>query len=385
MQSRSRALDTNQYFGYVYTVSGGVEEILGHKSTKVKELLCEDFYKKQRRLDGTGLPPTDALITSHFRDPLCMNRNTLTFRFVNHPVENDGFTSVAGFDSVRPARGTVARVNENRDLALELLAATNPWRYEFSIPVAIKELADMGALFKLAAKTFAGFAGGAYLNYKFGWQQFVRDLKTLGDITTAIERRIKELKSLERRGGLRRKVHLRSKSSDYLNTNSLLQSAWGVTIRAEVRGRYQCQTHGTVRWRFSPGYDQDLDKLQTFNSAVRKVFDLEALDSQTVWNLIPFSWLADYFVNMSAYLGAHAGGGTIEPYDICIVRKCKSRFRQQVFQKPTTITLSGGGRYGRDLYERDVVTLSSLAFPSVGLLNRHQLLIIAALLASFKR
>lgn len=385
MIPRSRAKNSSQYFGYVYTMSGGSQEILGHKSVNVLESLCDDYTKKERRVDGTGLPPTNCSITSHFRDPLCMNRKTLTFRFVNHPVENVGSTSVAGFNSVRPAPGTSLRTTENRDLALELLAATNPWRYEYSIPVSIKELADMGLLFKFAARTFAGFVGGAYLNYKFGWKQFLDDLRTLGDLTTSIERRIREIKSLERKGGLRRNIHLRSKGSNYLNPDSLLQSAWGVTIRAKVTGRYVCETRGTVRWRWSPGYDRDLDKLRVVNLAIRKVLDLGAPDSQTVWNLIPFSWLADYFVNMSAYFGAHEGSGVIEPYDICIVRRCKSRFKQEVYSKPSTISLTGSGRYGRDLYERDVVTLSSLSLPSAGFLSKNQLLTIAALIASFKR
>lgn len=381
MDQRVRSKVTHVYFGYVYLDTG---EVMGHKYVDILELDSLDFWHKKVRKDGS-LPPSDCEITEHFRDPLCMNRNTTTFRFVNHPVSNVGSTSVAGFNSVRPARGSSARISENRELALELLAATNPLRSEFSVPVAIKELVDIGTLFKIAASSFAAMVGGSYLNYKFGWEQFLRDLKTLSNITVAIERRIKEFDSLSKHGGLRRKMNLRSKSSDYLNPSSTLQSAWGVSITAKVVGKYNCQTYGTVRWRIREGYDKNLFKLQSFNKAVSLVFDLGQLDSQTVWNLVPFSWLVDYFVDMNTYFGAHETKGILEPYDICIVRKSKSRFSQKVLTKPSSITLSGSGRYGRNLMERDVVTVSSLSLPSIGLLSSNQMLILAALIASFKR
>jgi len=384
MATRTRTFSKTGIGGTVVNAQNG--DVLGTANVVYEEKLCEDEWKKKARADGS-LPPSNCLITDHFRDPYMMHRSTgVSFWFYNHPVTNVGTTSVAGFDSVRPARGTTARTNENRTLALELLATTNPYRSEYSVLVSIKELLDLGALFKLSAKTFSGFAGGAYLNYKFGWQQFVRDLSTLHGITTVIERRIKEFQSLAKKGGLRRNgVHLRAKSAEYYNAESVLQSAWNVNIRAEVTGTYQCQTLGSVRWRLKPGYDKSLHKLRAFNHAVKQVLDLRELNPQTVWNLIPFSWLVDYFVDISSYFGAGLASGIVEPYDICIIRRCKSRFRQKITTKPASITLTGSGYYGRNLMERDVVTLSSLTLPGISLLNESQMLTITALLASFKR
>lgn len=384
MDFRTRSKQNEVYLGEVYTTSHGYHETLGVGTSVLENGDAEDYWHKKAREDSS-LPPSPCWITSHFREPLCMNRNTLTFRFTNHPVSDQGTASVNDLDYVRHPRSSPARFAENDALTQVLLERTNPFRPEFSIPVALKELVDVGTLFKIAAKSFSSFVGGTYLNYKFGWVQFVRDLKTLHGITEALESRIKEFKSLSMQGGVRRKVQLGYKEVPYFLAAKTIQSSWGVTIKADVSGDRNCRIHGTVRWRFKPGVDIKLDRLQQFNAAVSKVFDLGQLDSQTVWNLIPFSWLVDYFIGLDTYFGANLGEGVIEPYDICIVRTAESKFTQKVVLKPSTITLTGSGHYGRKEYSRDVWTKGSYPIVAVWPLSTGQMATIAALAASFKR
>jgi hypothetical protein len=386
MEARTRLLSTTSVFGEVYTVENGYHETLGVSSKVVQSNRCWDFHKKKKRSDGS-LPTSDCDISKAYSNPLFMNRSTGFFRFSNYAVDF-GPVAVSELNTVRPPRNSSARNAENGVLALQLLAATNPNRDEFSIPVFAKELIELSSLFKFAAKSFVGFVGGAYLNYKFGWTQFLRDIQTLHKITTAIERRIKEFKSLELKGGLRRsRVHLMSKASSWDALNVTLHSSWGVTLRCKVRGRNVCQTTGSVRWRYKPGYDNNLYKLQGFNHAVRAVLDLDSggLDSKTVWNMIPFSWLIDYFVDLNTYLGAHAGGVAIEPYDICIVRRGRSRYTEVVTTKPDSISISGPTQRGVDIIERDMVSVGSLSLPTVSILSGWELVTVAALFASFKR
>lgn len=314
-----------------------------------------------------------------------MTRSNLTFRFDSFAVADQGSVSDVDLNTIRSPKGSTARVNENAVLTQELLARTNPFRSEFSIPVAMKELVDMGTLFKLSAKSFANLGGSAYLNYKFGWQQFHRDVQALHAITKTIESRIKEIKSLSKHGGVRRKIKLQTTRSNYSESNRPIQSAYNVSVRADVAGTLSCEIHGTVRWRWKPGFDVDLEKLQYFNIAVAKVFDLESPDPQTVWELIPWSWLADYFVGLSSYFGAHLGEDIIEPYDICIVRRTITKYQFSPVSKPSSITLSGSGQFGMTEYDRDVVTRGSFPAVRTGFLSRNQILIIAALIASFKR
>lgn len=385
MALRTRTRTFSGFPGFVISNSGpGSGNILSTATPVLEEWKCEDSYKKKARADSS-LPPSSCVITKHFRDPYLMNGNGAGVKFVNHVVANPGTTSEGGFDSVRPSKGSSARNSENATLALELLAATNPFRTEFSVPVAIKELIDVTSLFKLSAKSFSSMVGGMYLNYKFGWVQFVRDIKTLHEITTVIERRIKEFDSLERKGGLRRNVRLRTKSATYYNASSTIQSSWGVLLNAQVHGEYACETRGSVRWRLKPGVVSRLDKLSAFNLAVSQVFDLGELDPQTVWNMIPFSWLVDYFVDMNSAFGAVLGDNIVEPYDVCIIRKCRSRFQQRRSKTFSGGTLAGSGRYGRDTYDRDVITSFDFPTPTLSLLSFDRVVTLAALLAVFRR
>lgn len=385
METRTRTRTFSGFPGTVVSNSGpGKGEVLNTSTPILEEWLCNDSWKKKVRSDGS-LPPASCVISKHFRDPYLMNGSGAGVLFFNHPVANLGTTSEGGFDNVRPSKGSSARNSENNALALELLASTNPFRTEFSAPVAIKELIDVTSLFRLSSKTFAGLVGGNYLNYKFGWKQFAQDVKTLHGITTVIERRIKEFDSLTKKGGLRRKMNLRSKSYDYYNASSTLQSSWGVVLTAKVYGTYQCQTSGTVRWRLKPGVISRLDKLSRFNLAVSVAFDLGELDPQTMWNMIPFSWLVDYFVDINSAFGAVLGDNIVEPYDVCIIRKCKSRFEQRRAKSFTGGSLSGSGRYGRDTIDRDVITSFAFPTPTLSLLTYDNVITIAALLAAFRR
>jgi hypothetical protein len=384
MEYRHRELHQVEQMGVVYTMSNGFYEVLGVRNVNIHDAWSDDYWRKVRREDKT-LPPSPCNMFRRFTDPLRMNRDTTTFRFDAMAVTNVGDIPQSDLNSVRPPKDSAARLTENDLLVQELLSRTNPFRYEYSVPVSLKELVDISTLFKIGAKSFASFVGSNYLNYKFGWVQFVRDVRTLHGITKTLESRIREFLSLTKKGGIRRKVNLSNKVFSYTESNRLVQSAWGTTIRANVAGRHQCSTHGTVRWRVRPGLELQLDRLSAFNAAVNAVFDLGVLDSQTVWNLVPFSWLVDYFVNLSDYFGGYLGEDVIEPYDICIVRNSSSRFSYKPSVVPSSVTITGSGRFGADEYDRDVCSRGSFPAVRADFLSRNQLLVIAALFASFKR
>jgi hypothetical protein len=288
-----------------------------------------------------------------------------------------------------PVRGSATRNSENAVWVLKILEETHPFRPEYSIPTAIAELLDVGSLltfFKESAKSFAQLAGNSYLYYRFGIVQFWRDIKTLHSITTALESRIREFDSLNKQGGLRRKIKLYSNSWDTSNDNELLWSTYGILLGARVSRNYRIAVTGTVRWRWKGGVTVNLSKLEAFNLAVSNLLGLKELDGATIWNSIPWTWLIDYFVAIGPWLQANASDA-VEPYDIAIVRRYDSitsmepRLKEAGLYPQIRCT---NGRYTRTIVSRDTNLVSSLLPPvRYGLLSSSQYWALFALLGKF--
>lgn len=390
MERRTRTKEVsaaggNWYFANPPTITEGTS-VVALSATMM------DYHKKNVRitqdvLNGT-LPPSDMDSTIITRQPYTITRLPSSGWWAQGAFRGTT-VSTPGFGSplLLPARGNFARVAQNEKLMLELLARTNPVRPVFSVPVAIRELVDIGTMFHLAAKTFAGFLGGLTLNYKFGWLQFFNDVKTLARISLDIEKRMRELQSLQQHGGLRRRLLLFTDSNSWTYKGAVTQSTFGVTSKADVVSRSKIKIYGSVRWTCSKDFKEDLKTLGTLNKAFRLVLDLEAIDAETMWNLIPFSWLADYFTNIGTWLGANAGV-ELFPNDICIVREfeCLETYTPIPHSNPNTV-YNGKGRYKRSYVGRDVVYNNAGKFPTVTteLLSFNQWQNITALAAAFKR
>lgn len=269
----------------------------------------------------------------------------------------------------------------------ELLSQTNPGRPVVSIPVAIKELAEVSTLFGLTAKSLAGFAGGAYLNYRFGWKAFERDLRTFAKICEQIESRLKELDSLNKAGGLRRTV----KIDDYITrvpySNWTVNSTYSTTIRLNGVEQFRTRVYGSVRWFPAPGAHQVLENrtpLEHFKRVVRDIFDLGELDASTAWQLIPFSWLADYFIDVSSYLDAATGSALYHPDYACIIRKSVYTSRGRVVSKPDWVRVTGHHQVTYRT-QRTPVNAGQPALPlGLSIITMSQAKVVLALLAKLR-
>lgn len=273
----------------------------------------------------------------------------------------------------------------NNYLATSLLQRSNPFRTEYSVPVAFKELIEVALMFKFAASGFLAFGGNSYLNYKFGWESFARDIRTLAGITTHIERRIREINSLAEHGSLRRKLTLEAKTSNSVFPNTVIFSSYGVTVRATVEQFMSVKYTGSVTWRLNNGIKLPTEPLSVFNQAVRLAFDLEEVTAATLYELIPFSWLADYFIQLGPLLNAGRGNVKVTAHDICIMREYESRTKATVSSIPAGVSYFGAGTDIRVSKERDVVSVPTYPLPNLALLNLGQMKVLLALAAKFSR
>jgi hypothetical protein len=142
------------------------------------------------------------------------------------------------------------------------------------------------------------------------------------------------------------------------------------------------ETWGTVTWGLKGENVLPVDELSRFNMAIKVVFDLNEIDAATLWDLIPFSWLIDYFTNVGDLLQSAQMRYVIQPYDICIMREFLNDTTTIVTDKPSSVVVTGTGSYTRHIKTRDVVFPSFTPSLSFDLLTGDRWKVVAALLAS---
>lgn len=187
------------------------------------------------------------------------------------------------------------------ELASDLLAKTNPSRPVVDIPVFIGELGDLPDLVRKAGGSLLRRIAAGNLKYQFGIRPLVSDLTSMLNFADISAKRFKELKALQS-SGLRRKKNLFSDSKTDSGALSLNSGAFQPSISGAYTRVTSMNRWGFVKWFPTgdfPAGDPALQKL-----ARRAVLGL-TVDGSTAWELIPFSWLADYFSNVGSLLKAN--------------------------------------------------------------------------------
>lgn len=202
--------------------------------------------------------------------------------------------------------------------ATEGAARTNPSRPRVDIVQFIAELKDvpkmifqigdllsrmakaqkLGNRFKPTAKDFAD----GYLGWTFGWDPLLSDLRKLFDFEKMVDDRLKELEQL-RNGRLSRTVKVFSTS---------FEEEWAYGY---VGSLYQAQARGTLRslitadkWvsvRYRPTDPSILPMGADLRNLARSLVFGHNLDPSTVWELMPWSWLIDWFSTTGDYFAAN--------------------------------------------------------------------------------
>lgn len=339
----------------------------------------DDFTEKKRRPKPLRLlPDSNCDIYRNTRTPPSYTATGGYFELKQVRPCKDWYARVDEY----PWRGSGTRESENAYFVNQLLAKTHPFRSEYSVPVSMVELLDIPSMAKIIAKSFSGLAGSSYLSYRFGFPQFVQDIQTLSGITKALESRVKEYSSLNLHGGLRRNVKL-GENTYRDSGRQTIWSTWGHFVTADVTSSRKYIVRGSVRWRWKDGADISLTKLEAFNEAVKAVFDLEELDATTMWNAIPWTWLVDYFVDVSSWLQANENTNWVEPYDISIIRRYKSRTEIDNLEVSEGFGTKGSIR--GSIYSRDS-NLTSTLLPAArySFITKTQYLTLLALLGKFR-
>jgi len=190
-------------------------------------------------------------------------------------------------------------------------AQTNPSRPLVDIPVfaiELRELPDL--LFKKTDDIGRDIARGR-LTYEYGYRPLISDLLKLLDFQNQFEQRVKELDKLNK-SGLRRKrtVFKGSAVRPSIITNAYFNRDGCVYDSTESQTT-------VVEWKCFGRWAPDIeparllglayDRSDTRAKAIAGLTGISngVIDASTIWELLPYSWLADWCTNAGDYLAAH--------------------------------------------------------------------------------
>lgn len=343
-----------------------------------------DFHGKEVRKDPDPLagflPASDLELKDIWRVPSRMTRTGTGLNLIYAAADYGGDVDVRS--ALYKTRGSLDRQVENNSYAIDLMSKANPFRTDYSIPVAIKELTDISSMFRFAGGALLNFLGGSYLNYKFGWEQFLKDLGDIQRAVDLISSRVREFESLNKHGGLRRKIWLDQRSLTEVTPNKPIQSSLiGAVQRAECRVTATMKVYGTLRWVPKTSFRAALDRLDKTKLALSVVFDIGEIQAESLWNMIPFSWVVDYFLAVGDFLSLLRGQDYIEPRDLCIMREYSHREDVYPGALVTSVAFSKGFSTLK-IKARDVWVPANVPPFQVRFLSGTQLTNLGALIAT---
>lgn len=336
------------------------------------------FGQTGSRTVGTGSRHTEDVVGNYPLD----NPFYTTYRFISsYPVINGGHANGTyngypcldyGYVPILPKPGDVP---SDSAAVTTVAAATNPSRPHVDLPVFIGELRDLPHMVKETGDFLLGRRGSFNgLSWTFGWEPLIRDLWKLFNFQEAADKRFKELNALHKRGIRRNRVTwsrtvFQEKKNVYLNSDS------GAVVVANLSSRESHKQWVSIKW--SPSGNPFRDESDIRKQALASTFGLTARP-KIIWDLMPWSWMIDWFSNVGDYLQA-VDNSVAFATSCCVMYKIDQSVSGQIVSKTVGINCNApswvAGSKNR--------TLSSPALSaSAPILSARQLSILGGLATS---
>jgi hypothetical protein len=193
-------------------------------------------------------------------------------------------------------------------LAVSLMKATNPSKPTVDLPVSLLELRELPDLVKKQGERWFETLGSNNLKYHFGVKPIVSDFYKLLDFRNDFAKVSKILNDLKGGSLLRKAALYNSSVSDEPGTVYTSNSAPPAftcyhTLTKIVTTR---TVWGYVRWTPDPlKYNNGTYPPERIKYLARRIVLGSTVDFSTLWNALPWSWLADWYGNIGDWLEAN--------------------------------------------------------------------------------
>jgi len=343
MTTRKRSRDAN-------TISGTYHISSKYSITRTATLFresCQDVIGDMFNADGT-LKAHPLKLTRQSNFGGIHNRQYLLGPYPrtegNCPIERMNFNPVLPSSQVDSS-------SWNR-----LYASTGPLTPKVNLPLFIFELKDIPMMLKHAGdllhkiKTPSRLsldkeAAAATLAYQFGWAPLIQDLSKLINFSELVYKRQLELRSANSSKGLKRNMTLFEDTAS--KTESELLTSFFSTAFADVVTTTQHKVWATCRWKLRSGqqFGREPSYKEAFKSALG--FSVGQIPI-TVWKALPWSWLVDWFADISNIMQATYNMIYYTPTHACIMeyRSVRETWPQTSLDSPVFQGhVTAGGRF----------------------------------------
>lgn len=222
----------------------------------------------------------------------------------------------------------------NGSMATNIAARTQPFRAEAVAWEYIDQLHNLGrsaeskysgALFRLLKvvprSVWRKLSRAAKINLmiQFGLVPLISDINVLLSFQKRVDSRVKEMERLYGARGLRRTLHLWDGSHMTNISNQTIQSN-GVLLHARITKTTTIGINGHIRWYGIFPLGKTDERL---HSMATKAIAGTELDPFVIYELMPWSWLVDYFLNLGSLVKAAKNSFTCYHEQVTIMEhKC---------------------------------------------------------------
>lgn len=249
-------------------------------------------------------PPETAQHTERKFPPSLSNPPVVAGRLYN-PVGSDA----------NPAQVSAARLRANGRLQWARNSVASDSQYaDFGQTIA--ELREVGKLLSVKIKNLLNVVGSAYLAVAFGWKPLISDAKKLAMMANIIRKKISFLRNNAQKA-IKRKRVLYNYTDDlgvvgtypvgYTVPFNTIEFARNTVNKVYGSASYRATYHAVTRYELPkesdlPWWDEE---------AYQYLIGLRP-DPTLIWELAPFSWLVDWFVNIGDFVEARWSSHIVE-------------------------------------------------------------------------
>lgn len=281
--------------------------------------------------------------------------------------------------------GGISPLDKN-NLAWEILSKTNPNVPDVSVPTAIGELKDLPSLVRDWGGDLLKKVAKGHLSWRWAIKPMIGDLQKLCQFHDLVEKRLRELKNLQKKKELRKRCSLGSdKHSTDWGTEFPIESVV-FTAKAEARTHHQMKMWGSASFKVDPSFVFPKSRADLTSLARRLTLGITSYDAlATAWELCPWSWFADWFLGIGDVINACRNTVPCTWGSICVMRTLSVKNEFRITSVPWWITNVEGVPLGKWIRKERHVVYPILPFSlSLPLLDRGKWSVLASL-AALKR